>query len=305
MKNAKILRFYLDNDLRQSALAGQHNFINKVGKVAENAGFRVEFRKNSLEEREKSASRNGYSMFHMDDPIHDRALTMRRNYYYPFWHIENTAKRWEWASARRNFEFAETDRIEARRFYGFWQKRLFGGAHEIVGQGGFVYVPLQGRLLEHRSFQSCSPFEMLKTTLRLETKRKVIATLHPNEIYTSQEQAALESLVAQNPRLSLEFGQMEQLLTHCDYVVSQNSSAAFAGYFFEKPCILFAKIDFHHIAANVPSLGAEQAFATVLQESHDFEGYVWWFLQKMSINAGRPDADEKILQRFESAGWLT
>lgn len=305
MNYAKILRFYLDTDLRQSAQAGQHNFINKVAKVAESEGFRVEFRRNSVDEREKSANRNGYAMFHMDDPTHDRALTMRRNYYYPFWHIESSAKRWEWACARAKFAIADKDRIKARRFYGFWQKRLFGGAHEIVGQGGFVYVPLQGRLLEHRSFQTCSPLEMIETVLKYDPKRKVIATLHPNEQYTPQEQTALENLVARNPRLSLEFGQMERLLTHCDYVVTQNSSAGFAGFFFEKPCVLFGKIDFHHIATNVHALGPEQALATVLDKSHDYEGYVWWFLQQMSINAGRPDAEEKVRDRFAAAGWLT
>lgn len=303
MKNAKILRFYLHDSLRKRAEAGDHNFISKISDVVEDSGFRVEFRNNSVEELEKSANRNGYSMFHMDDPFHDRALTIRRVYFYPFWQIESNSKRWEWKVARSKFEPNNVDRDSARRFFKFWTKRLYGSTPDIVGQGGFVYIPLQGRLLDHRSFQSCTPIEMIASVLEYETKRKVIVTLHPNETYSEAELSALENLISENSRLSLQIGQMEQLLAHCDYVVAQNSTVAFAGYFFRKPCVLFGRIDFHHIAENVHSIGAQQAIFNVTKTRHDYEGYLWWFLQEMAINAGRTDAKQKIEQRLLQAGW--
>lgn len=303
MSEPKILRIYLDAGLRDAAMTGQHNFIGKIEQVAINGGFRVEFRKNSSEERGKSATRRGYSMFHMDDPEHDRALTFRRVYQYPFWAIENSAKRWEWRVAQADFPVEKGSRKEADRFYQFWQNRLFGDATETKNQGGFVYVPLQGKLLDHRSFQYCSPVEMLSHVMTQDQDRPVIATLHPNELYSDKELKALDQLVQKHPRLTVKPGDMQAMLRGCDYVVTQNSAAAFSGYFFAKPAILFGRIDFHHIAANVHTLGVERAFEEVQLSKPDYAGYVHWFWQIMSINAGRSDAENKIKQTLIRAGW--
>ncbi|MEP1933334.1 MAG: hypothetical protein ABJJ37_18830, partial [Roseibium sp.] len=191
----------------------------------------------------------------------------------------------------------------ARQFYLFWQKRLFSDAMKTFGWDGFVYIPLQGRLTQCRSFQSCSPIEMIRQTLLHEPKRRVIAALHPKETYSEEDFAALEALDAKFDRLELRMGEMESLLPRCDYVVTENSSVGFSGFFFGKPCVTFANIDFHHITADVGRLGVEGAFDAVRGPVPDFAGYVWWFLQKMSINAGRPEAEEKIRTRFSALGW--
>ncbi len=305
MTGQRILRFYLDDGLRQSAETGQHNFIALVARVAEAAGYRVEYRRNSEAERMKSATRRGYSMFHMDDPFHDRALTMRRVYHYPFWAIEPSARRWEWHVARAHFDPSGVARKEADRFYGFWQERLFGDAPARSCRAGYVYVPLQGRPLDHRSFQTCCPLDMIRQTLRHEPDLPLVVTLHPGEEYTLRERQALEDLSRKNPRVRVESGQMERWLEGCNYVVTQNSSAAFSGFFFAKPAVLFAQIDFHHIAANVDVLGVKGAFDNVRDMEPDYAGYIHWFWQEMSINAGRPEASDRIRAAFARAGWPT
>ena len=303
MDQPKILRFYLHEQLRRRALAGDHNFIRKIAKIAENAQFRVEYLSDTPKERQKASSLEGYFMFHMDDPIYDRSLTFRRVYHFPFWAIESHAKRWEWRVAQTGFPADEVQRAEADTFYQFWQKRLFGDAPQSTDREGFVYVPLQGKLLSHRSFQHCSPIDMVKHVLTHDPDRRVIATLHPKEDYSQAEMDALTTLARKNPRLTVKTGDMVRMLQGCDYVVSQNSSAAFDGYFFGKPAILFGHIDFHHIAANTHDLGISQAFAQVLHMKPDYAGYLHWFWQTMSINAGRPEADEKIRQSLINAGW--
>ncbi len=303
MAEPRILRFYLDDDLRQSAQDGKHNFINKIRQVAENSGYRVEFLKNSIEARQKSASLGGFALFHMDDPTHDRALTIRRVYHYPFWAIEHTAKRWDWRVARTEFPADDVTSKEAGRFYRFWQKRLFGDAPARARHDGFVYVPLQGRLLDHRSFQSCSPIRMIHEVLKHDPHRPVIAALHPKETYDALELAELEKLEAGNARLTLQLGGMEDLLERCDYVVTQNSSAAFNGFFFGKPAVLFGQSDFHHIAADVTKIGAAQAIRTAPDMAPDYAGFIHWFWQRMSINAGRDEATDQIRAAFERAGW--
>ena len=58
-------------------------------------------------------------MFHMDNPVHPRALTMRRAYFYPFWRIEASAKRWEWQVASADFVPSCIDPDLASTFLGY------------------------------------------------------------------------------------------------------------------------------------------------------------------------------------------
>lgn len=305
MTEPRLLRFYLDDGLRQSAVAGQHNFIRKIAVVAEQAGYRVEYRRNTPAECLKSAQRHGYAMFHMQDPPHDRALTMRRVYHYPFWAIEPSGQRWQWRVARAQFPASDVPRKAANKFYEFWRKRLYGDAPGSATRDGFVYVPLQGRLLDHRSFQSCSPLDMLRAVLQHDSGRRVVAALHPKEQYSSAELAALDLMVQGESRLTVRTGDMEALLTGCDYVVAQNSGVVFDGYLFGKPAVLFGQIDFHHIAANVADLGVAEALRQGPELTPDYVGYVHWFWQVMSINAGRPEAEQQIRAALNRAGWPT
>lgn len=301
MQEPRIARFYLDDGLRHSAQAGQHNFLNRLAGRLQAAGYRIDFLPNTAAERLRSAQRRGYAMFHMDAPLHDRALTVRRVYHYPFWAIERSAKRWEWHVAQNAFPVDQVARKPAERFHAFWRNRLFGDV--ASRRDGFVYVPLQGRLDEQRSFQTCSPLQMLERVLEHDTARPVLAALHPNENYTQAEIAALEDLRRRFSRLTVTTGEMEKWLAGCDYVVTQNSAAAFSGFFFGKPAVLFAQSDFHHIAANVAQLGAEQAISSAPAMAPDYAGYLHWFWQRMSINAGRPDADAQIDAALIRGGW--
>lgn len=300
---APVLRFHLHELLRRRAEAGNHNFINKIAEVVQAAGFAVEYAGNGLPDLMGSALRPGFAMFHMDEPTHPRALTMRKVYEFPFWAIESTGKRWEWAAARSAFTAEDVPRKTADGFYRFWQKRLFKDAPQSARREGFVYVPLQGKLLSHRSFQSCTPIEMIEAVLAHDPARAVIATLHPKEEYTGPELRALEALAQGNRRLTLRTGGMSDLLPFCDYVVTQNSAVAFSGYFFGKPAVLFGQIDFHHIAANVQDLGVAEAMARVPELAPDYAGYIHWFWQVMSINAGRDEAAGQIRARLLAAGW--
>lgn len=303
MDTDRLLTFYLHSSLRRRAEAGRHNFINKISDVARAAGFDVAFDGHGREQLLRSAAKPGFAMFHMADPFHDRALTMRKVYQYPFWAIERTAKRWDWPVARAEFDRPLGNDQEIKRFYRFWQRRQFGQAAAQPERNGFVYVPLQGRLLDHRSFQCCSPIQMIEHVLEQDPQRPVVATLHPKEDYTDSERSALALLCRQHPRLTVRTGDMQALLQGCDYVVTQNSSAAFFGYFFAKPAILFAQVDFHHIATNVMDHGVQSAFRQVWENTSDYAAYIYWFWQQCSINAGLDSAEVKIRERLLAADW--
>jgi hypothetical protein len=300
---AKRLDIYLDDGLRASAEAGKHNYFNQIAKAFGSRGFTIAYHPNDQIERLLSVGQPGYSLFHMDAPIHDRALTTRRAYFYPFWRIEASDRRWEWTVAKASFDPDSVDPEEATRFCNLWRKRLFGEAPDRTERAGFIYMPLQGRLSEHRSFQTMSPVQMIERTLETDPGREVLATLHPKETYAAEDRAAMEALMARYPALRLSDRPMEELLAGADYVVTQNSSAALAGFFFGKPAVLFARSDFHHIAEDVCSTGIEDAFSRVTDAARPFDRYLYWFLQLQSINAGRPDAPDQILRTVRERGW--
>jgi UDP-N-acetylglucosamine 2-epimerase len=135
------------------------------------------------------------------------------------------------------------------------------------------------------------------------TSCQVIATLHPNEHYEKAEIAALERLAKMHQRLTVQSGGMVELLTACDYIVTQNSSVAFNGYFFGKPALLFRKAEFHHIAVQADMDELAQGFAAVAQAEPDYAAYTHLFWQKNSINAGRPEAEDMITARLKRFGW--
>ena len=239
----------------------------------------------------------------MEEPFHPRALTLRRAYFYPFWRIESSAKRWKWEVAETDFRPGRVDGGHAQKFMREWRKRLYGDVTAFESDGDFVFVPLQGRLLERRSFQSASPIEMVEATLRHNSGRTVHATLHPNLDYSGEETQALDDLVEKYPQLIVSSTDARELIGGCKYVVTQNSAVVLDGYFHRKPAVLFGKIDFHHISANAYELGTAGAFSTVEKMKPPFSRYLFWFLQEMSINAGRPTAEDQILGTVRKRGW--
>lgn len=303
MSITSVVTFYLHPKLRKQAQEGRHNFIALIGKVLTDAGLTVAFDSDDTLARLRAMARPGRGIFLMDPPVNGRSLTMRKTYIVPFWHIETQAERWDWPVAQARFEPAFVDPTKAANFQNFWQKRLFGDAVQDPRRDGFVFIPLQGRLTEKRSFQHCSPIEMIRSVLQHDPARPVIATLHPSETYQPEEERALEQLLVEYDRLYIRRGNADRYLRTCDYIVTQNSGLALQGFLFNKPAILFGRSDFHHITLNIADIGAETAFTAVTSHAPDYAAYLYWFLQMQAINAGRPEAQDRIAQVLRGHGW--
>jgi len=299
MTDSQTVTFYMEPELCQSAQAGTHPFLGKVSAVLGRAGFDVRyapFGPRGVPEGQ------GRTISHIKTPPDSRGLSFRRVYHYPFWQIEQSAERWSWDVAQARFEPDPAEAKQAQWFYAAWQKRLFGDAPRQATREGFIYVPLQGRIAAHRPFQICSPLEMVEQCLA-QFSGQVMTTLHPNEQYDRAEIAALKKLEKTHKRLTVQSGGMADLLARCDFIVTQNSSVAFNGYFFGKSSLLFRKADFHHICAQADLQDLGAGFAQVRELTPDYAAYVHWFWQKNSINAGRPEAEEMIAARLRRFGW--
>lgn len=289
------LHIYLHEPWRTAAEAGEVNLFNRMARALPD--WRLRFHADSEGERARAAAR-GFGLFHMHEPTAPTVLCLRRAYAYPFWRIEATNERWNFDVARADFDPATVP--EAARFHAAWRQRLLPG----VGSRpeGFLFMPLQGILLRRRSFQSMSPVAMIEAVLAADP-RPVRATLHPREDYGPRERAALEGLERRYPRFRVEQAPADRLLSGCDAVVTENSSLAFRGCLLAKPAVLFARIDFHHVAAMVHDLGVGGALARAAGPPPAFARYLWWFWMRHAINAGAPDAEARIARRLAEHGW--
>lgn len=294
------LSIYLDDWSLARVRKGSQNFFKRLIGAVEAAGWTVSLHETGPEARRAAPDRPGYALFRMEPPTHERALTCRRTYLGAFWHVERVAERWDWPVAQAEFRPDEIDGEAAQQFFAATKNRLYPGVNPR-NEDNLAFVPLQGRLRAHRSFQAMSPMQMIEDVLARHDG-PVIATLHPREDYSAKDIAALEGLSARFPRFQFQRGGSLDLLPYCKFVATQNSALALEGFFFRKPALLFGLSDFHHIAGSVPRDGIEAAFAR-LDETPPVSRYLYWFLQLNALNAGRPEFEEQLQAQLRACGW--
>lgn len=298
------IHVYLPDKMHRDAAAGQVNIINRITAAVAPFGCRLEFHLQDAVELDLAPSRPGRALFHMVDPVTPTGLTLRRAYHYPFWQIEATAARWAFDVAKAAFDPASIDPDAAKMFLARLRERVLGQG--IITNDSYIFMPLQGRLSQQRSFQANSPLAMVEATLSQDHRLPIRATLHPKENYDAADTSALTMLEQRFPRFRVVQGDPLTLLHGCSYVVTQNSGLALNGYLLYKPAVLFAQIDFHHIAGSVPKLGLEAAFAKASADSSpDFAAYIYWFFKQNTINAGAPEAEDQIRARLRRYGWIS
>ncbi|MFC2970001.1 hypothetical protein [Acidimangrovimonas pyrenivorans] len=301
MSEPRELRLHLDDEMRERAQAGELGIANRIRAAFESRDFRVEFVSDSAENRLSALPGTGYHLFHLQEAMGPNTLVLRLAYYYPFWRIEESNARWQFDVAHATFDPETIDPETARAFVARRRRKLFGARRPE--NKGFILIPLQGRLTEHRSFQSMSPLDMIRATRAADPEREILLRRHPGESYSREEMTALRQLIDTTPGVRLATRPTLALLAECDYVVTQNSSVALAGFFLEKPAVLFARIDFHHIVASVPEIGIAAAFRAVRGPAPDYTRYLWWFLRETTIDATAEDAETRILARARRFGW--
>ncbi len=303
MTRRRKLRLHYGTGLFERGRAGSHNFTNLMLDAFEGAGFDVTICRDRATDRWRTQMTRAHSITDASKPVNARSLVLRRAYVGAFWRLEKTQKRWEFDVAQDVFDPDAVDGEAAERFLTRWQEILFGAAPRDARRGGFLLVPLQAKLLDKRSFQAMAPIQMVDAICRDGPSKPVVVTLHPGVQYGADEMAALDRLLERHARLTVSQSASSDLLRTCDAVACQNSAVAFNGYFFRKPAILFAEIDFHHIAARVSEHGVVGAFEQLDAARPDFARYLFWFLRLNAIGGGQADAPQQILAAARRAGW--
>ncbi len=291
MEPKRELHFYLNDAQHREIAAGTDGILTRLVGAVQAAGWSV-----ALQPLARPVGGDGYHLV-FNQPVEvPFCLCLRRVYLNPFWRIEATNDRWDWQVARLSYDATRISN-HAQNFQNRWRDIVFKGLR--INQGGYVFMPLQGKLDIKRHFQAMSPLAMIAATLKADPQRRIIATLHPNEVYSPQERAALHDF---GPRFELSDLPSKTLLAGCDYVVAQNSGIALIGGFADKPAVLFARIDFHHMAGSVVEKGVAAAFAQAKTKA-PYAGYLHWFFKQQAITYWDAKADERIRARFREHGW--
>lgn len=284
---------HVSEEMRQGILSGRVRSFARLVQALQDAGWRIHWR---LRDDDPLPH-------HVTDtapPMGPQGLVLRRAYAEPFFRLERSVHRWDWEVASARFVPRPDAPHLGRGIAATLRRKLLGEGP--ITRDGFLFVALQGRLTEARSFQSMSPLEMIEALLD-QDPRPIHATLHPRETYTDGELSALDGLCRRFPRLTLG-GVSADLVRACDAVVTQNSALSFAGYTAGKPALFFARTDCHHIAASVPRDGLQGAFRRFHDgETPPFGPYLHWFLRRHAIDASAEDATARFAARLQTLGW--
>lgn len=292
------LTLYCDWKTRQALKAGRPHMVDEVRKAFEAGGWDVSLRP----DKERGQPRApGYALVVNQTPGDLHTLNMRSAYLPNFWRIEETNDRTRFAVARRSFDPDEVDEETARAFVAARRAPVLGNRKPTAE--GFIFLPLQGLLTERRSFQTMTPLQMIAETLAADPRRRVKATLHPKETYPAEVIETLHRIEADEPRFELSSRPSADLLCACDYVVTMTSGMAFHGFFAGKPAVLFGRIDFHHVAANVWAEGVSSAFDRVQGPLPPFDRYLFWFLRRQSIAGFERRTHDRIRERCRALDW--
>lgn len=298
MSSDLVLNVYLHPPILHTARAGKLGFLNRIRAVLEPRGWQINIRPSGMDARAEAPRQPGYALFNMERPTHDRALTFRLAYHYPYWRLERLAERWRWPIARARFDPSRIEDDAAANFARRLRNRVLPGPDPV--RGDHILIPLQGHIRRQRSFQSASPVQMIRAAAR--SGRPCIATLHPKETYDQADHEALHALAREFPNLTIG-GDTQARLRDCAFVVTQNSSVGFDGLILDKPVVLFGQSDYHHVCLNAARLGADEAIARAPDHAPPTGKFLDWFLRRTALDMMAPDADQRLLAAMRKGGW--
>jgi len=295
----KKLSIYVPNEMWTIADDRPSHFLAHVGAAFQGVGFQVSFIDATDDGLLVSFDDDVYCLFYRNRPNHAHALEVRPAPFGPFWMIEKTAKPAQKLVFKRAFEPESVDKNVAD---GLFTRLADRHLKAEVSAGGYVLVALQGVIGRRRFWQSMSPVEMVQTTIEQEQARKILIKLHPREVYSTEDMNALNALV-DGDRVQIVQGDLDALLAGCGYTVSMNSTVSFKGLLNRKPGVLFGDAEFNHVFQKVRSKDVVSCFVDVMDETVDFEKYVYWYLRRQHLWNFKPSIQDDILRGCRVMGW--
>jgi hypothetical protein len=301
MSDVTRLCIYLQPPLFALAQANRSRVIQRITMAMAWRGVECELRPNTPAARNIAELEGERRIYQQGGAVIPGALLLRPCHSEPFWQIEASVDPWSWSATQARFEPGTVDPDAARQFLMYRRRRLFGRRDRRLE--GFVAVPISGRLARRRDHQAMSTLDMMDALRGMEPDRDILLTVEPDDSPSPADQEALRQVLRRHKGVRLVSRSATDLLARCDYVVTQDSALTLDGFFMEKPSVLFAKAEFHHIAGSVPRDGIGRAFDIARSAPPDYARYLHWYLRGQMIDVGADDAEQAILARLRVLRW--
>lgn len=303
LRMSKKLFLHLPKETKLSVDNGDYNFFSLLINAFQGIGIETTTKIQRRTSGRFACVGANYHIFYIDGAVGPHALNVRKAHFYPFWSLENAGNRRAPRVTQLEFEPSDINGIIAQEFFNKICVRNLPAHPPRIDENDFVFVPLQGHILEKRSWQFATTDQMIRSIVQHDPDRKILVKPHPKERYSRAEKSYISSL-SDLENVTITDADTNSLLSQCAYVVTQNSAVAFEGFLYQKAAILFAQSDFAHICETVkdPALAAD-AFAKISLHRPAFEKFIFWYLQLNCINAGRDDAEHVILRMVRDCGW--
>lgn len=149
-----------------------------------------------------------------------------------------------------------------------------------------------------------TPRQMIRSLLDRDDPRPVVVKPHPKE-KTPETLEWLTRQARKDPRLRIFLGNIHDLLSRADVIVTINSAVGIEAMLHEKPVVLCGDTDFHHICETVtrkrdldPVLA--RAEARLAAGDWPFRAYIGWYYGRMCHDPRAPDFGARVAAKLRA-----
>ncbi len=235
---------------------------------------------------------------------HPRVLNADVAYVYPFWNFDPKGIRAFSSIADKAFPQGDIDPEIARPFFRRVRKRIVDARTSRYAQPeqvntftdvrAAVFLQSEG----HRVVgETCylNRWEMV-TGVCEAVDGPVVVKPHPRD-KDPETADMLRDLQDRFPHLSVNEGNIHDLIHAADRVVTINSAVGIEAYLHRKPVILCGQSDFHHIADVARDRNGLQSILLHEPRKRAYDKFIWWYFGDQCLNGSAPELVERFCNR--------
>ncbi|WP_299424959.1 hypothetical protein [uncultured Shimia sp.] len=305
---------FCDNFLEFTHLA----LFHKIHELIESRGGHVEVRRRH--EALRGANSSDWSAHLEADNLHiiengtvqqPNALNAALAYLPPYFHLDALGVLADSSAAQEIYDEAKVNPVLAQSNFLVLQDRLvrkrrsrYGPKKDITKiPKDCIAVFLQGDNPHRQGTAHCDNETLLRTVAKHAGNRKIVVKAHPMSKQLDDVQLLLRLLQEGLPLVATD-ANVHDILQQCAVTVSYNSAVAIEGFLHNKPAILFGRSDFHHVAETVEfPCDFPRALHSALNSQRNYAKYLFWYFSQFAVSAEDWDLNERLLKRFEWAGF--
>lgn len=151
-----------------------------------------------------------------------------------------------------------------------------------------------------------TPRQLIKALQDRDDPRPIVVKPHPKE-KTPETLEWLTRQARKDPRLRVFIGNIHDLLSQADVVVTINSAVGIEAMLHEKPVVLCGDTDFHHICEMVTrrrdmDAGLARAKARAAAADWPFRAYIGWYYGRMCHDPRAPGFGARVVAKLRTMG---